>query len=178
MNWQAIGATGEVLGAIGVIATLVYLTLQIRQNTRATRAATFLGLTNAWQDYLLAWASADLTELQRRARFDPGSVTESEYVQLYSHARVLFRRFENDFFQYRSGTFDPGAWEGYRNSLTSEILASPSIRAFWEQQRFAFAPQFIAFIDELLVSAPRDGQNDLAMSVQTWKELVEKESAA
>ena len=33
MNWEAIGAVGEVLGAIGVIATLVYLAVQIRQNS-------------------------------------------------------------------------------------------------------------------------------------------------
>ena len=35
MDWTAIGAIGEVGGAIGVIATLLYLSIQIRQNTRA-----------------------------------------------------------------------------------------------------------------------------------------------
>ena len=38
MNWEALGATGEVLGAAGVIITLVYLSLQVRQNTRHVRA--------------------------------------------------------------------------------------------------------------------------------------------
>jgi hypothetical protein len=48
MNWDAIGAIAELLGAIGVIASLVYLATQIRQsreqmsqNTRALRAATY-----------------------------------------------------------------------------------------------------------------------------------------
>lgn len=35
MNWEAIGASGEVVGAIAVILTLLYLAIQIRQNTRA-----------------------------------------------------------------------------------------------------------------------------------------------
>jgi hypothetical protein len=35
MNWEAIGAIGEVLGALAVIVTLVYLAVQIRQNTAA-----------------------------------------------------------------------------------------------------------------------------------------------
>ena len=46
MNWDAIGAIAELLGAIGVIASLVYLAGQIRhsreqleQDTRATRAS-------------------------------------------------------------------------------------------------------------------------------------------
>lgn len=34
MNWQAIGAIGELAGAVGVIATLGYLAFQVRQNTR------------------------------------------------------------------------------------------------------------------------------------------------
>ncbi len=38
MNWEAIGAVGEILGALGVIATLIYLALQIRQNTRSIQA--------------------------------------------------------------------------------------------------------------------------------------------
>ena len=33
MNWGAIGAIGEVIGAAGVILTLVYLAYQIKQNT-------------------------------------------------------------------------------------------------------------------------------------------------
>ena len=36
MDWEAIGAIGEVLGAAGVLATLVYLATQIRQNTTTT----------------------------------------------------------------------------------------------------------------------------------------------
>jgi hypothetical protein len=39
MNWDAIGASAEMLGAVGVIATLVYLALQIRQNSHQLRGA-------------------------------------------------------------------------------------------------------------------------------------------
>ena len=35
MNWNAIGAVGEVAGAIAVVATLVYLTIQLRINTKS-----------------------------------------------------------------------------------------------------------------------------------------------
>jgi hypothetical protein len=48
MNWDAIGAIAETLGAVGVIASLVYLATQIRrsreqteQNTRALRAGAY-----------------------------------------------------------------------------------------------------------------------------------------
>ncbi len=40
MNWDAIGAIGEVVGAVGVIVSLLYLALQIRQNSNVVRSAT------------------------------------------------------------------------------------------------------------------------------------------
>ena len=39
MNWEATGAIGEVVGAAGVIASLMYLAVQIRQNTKSVRRA-------------------------------------------------------------------------------------------------------------------------------------------
>lgn len=36
MNWNAIAAIGQVLGAIGVVASLLYLAAQVRQNNRAS----------------------------------------------------------------------------------------------------------------------------------------------
>ena len=33
MNWEALGAIGEIIGAAGVIATLAFLAFQIRQNS-------------------------------------------------------------------------------------------------------------------------------------------------
>lgn len=40
MNWDAISTIAEIVGATGVIASLVYLAIQIRQNTLVTRAET------------------------------------------------------------------------------------------------------------------------------------------
>ena len=47
--WEAIGAIGEVLGALGIIVTLVYLAMQIRQNTLAMEEGRRLALAQAYQ---------------------------------------------------------------------------------------------------------------------------------
>ena len=36
MNWDAIGAVGEIIGALAVVVTLAYLAVQIRASTRET----------------------------------------------------------------------------------------------------------------------------------------------
>ena len=176
---ETLGNLGDFIGGIAVVVTLVYVALQIRQNTRATRAATFLGLTNAWQDVLLYSASREMADLRVRSGTDPSAVDEPEYIRLFLIARVFFRRFENDFFQYRSGTFDAGGWAGYRQSLTSDVLGSAGMRAFWEQQRSTFAPEFVSYIDEQLDSVRRSEAANVPLSraLQEWKELVARESA-
>ena len=58
MNWDALGAIGEIVGAVGVIATLAYLAVQVRQNTGAIRGATLNAVT-LYQQNELRW-SADI----------------------------------------------------------------------------------------------------------------------
>lgn len=54
LNWDAVGATAELVAALGVIVSLLYLATQIRQNTASVRASTY-------QDFIRE--SADTTRL-------------------------------------------------------------------------------------------------------------------
>ncbi len=59
MNWEAIGAIGEVVGGVAVIATLLYLAVQIRQNAQSVRNAASLSVNEG------------LAEINRRVSNDP-----------------------------------------------------------------------------------------------------------
>ena len=58
MNWEAVGAIGEIVGAIAVVLSLVYLAAQIRQNTklveeqcRAQKQSSLLGARSAFTEW-------------------------------------------------------------------------------------------------------------------------------
>lgn len=57
MTWEAAGALGEIIGAIAVIATLVYLTIQVRESVRASRAVAVTDATAAVQAWYLELGS-------------------------------------------------------------------------------------------------------------------------
>ena len=79
MNWDAIGAIAEAVGAAGVIATLAYLALQIRQNTRSVHAASAGSFTSAQTDFTsLVLANSDLGELYFKGLQHPDSLSEAE----------------------------------------------------------------------------------------------------
>ena len=68
MTWEAIGALGEIIGAIAVVITLLYLASQTRQNTRATHASATASTASEMETNLLAIANdAYLAEAYKKA---------------------------------------------------------------------------------------------------------------
>ncbi len=127
MTIQDWGAIGEMIGAIGVVVTLIYLTKQIRQNTLAMDEARKLALaqtyqmrSDALQSMIVRAAESEhigpiiikLTELGY-----PGRVTALE--QLSSEERGRFRlwqiaqqtHWDNMYFQYEHGYLDAESYE-------------------------------------------------------------------
>ena len=127
MTLVELGGLGEFLGAMGVIATLAYLSVQVRQNTRAmddgrrlALAQTYQMRADALQAMLVDAADSDaisaiivrLTELGY-----PEDVTAID--QLDNHERGRFRlwqiaqqtHWDNMFYQYQQGFLDPEYYE-------------------------------------------------------------------
>jgi heme/copper-type cytochrome/quinol oxidase subunit 1 len=50
MNWEMISAVGQMLGAVGVIISIVYLAAQIRSQNKESRRAAMNVLTTHWSD--------------------------------------------------------------------------------------------------------------------------------
>ena len=79
MTIAELGAIGEFVGAFGVIASLVYVGLQVRQNTRAVRSETRLGLANAmYQNHYDAALNSDMSRIIFTSVDDPDSLSESD----------------------------------------------------------------------------------------------------
>ena len=135
MNWEAMGAIGEVAGAVGVIATLGYLAVQIRQNTSSVRASSFQEAVRdmATASDVLA-SNAELSRIWRAGLRDLDGLEPDERQQFAAYALGLFRRMENIFFQTRHGTLDAESWEGLLASVGS-ILSQPGGAEWWARAR-------------------------------------------
>ena len=82
MNWDAISAIGEILGATAVLGTLAYLAAQVRQNVAAAAAATYDSALSGFNEINLAIAdNAKLTDIFSRGLYDPESLDETEAVR-------------------------------------------------------------------------------------------------
>ena len=84
MNWEAIGAVAEALGAAGVIATLVYLGVQIRANTTALRVEARRAEMNSGADFIQSIACSEhVADLFLSGLQDPKALSPRESMRFF-----------------------------------------------------------------------------------------------
>jgi hypothetical protein len=82
MNWEAIGAVGEVLGAIGVIVTLGYLAVQVRRSNSLATAESHRHSYQVVGPSILALAeNADLAKIFTAGLADRNSLSDDDRVR-------------------------------------------------------------------------------------------------
>ena len=164
MNWEALGAIGEVAGAVAVVLTLGYLALQMRQNTRAVRVASFHQVADSFSAVSLSVVQdPTLVSLLLRARLDPESLTREEHARLRFFLLTLFRRAESMFFHSEQGTLQRESWQGIRMTL-ADTLATSLGQRWWSENALRFNPSFRTYVgaellgkgDPLAFTLPED----------------------
>ena len=86
MSIQDWGAIGEVIGAAAVVVTLLYLTVQLRQNTRSMQSASFHGAVRTLNDFNLGMAhDAELSRIWDCGAKDPESLSAEEWLRFSAH---------------------------------------------------------------------------------------------
>jgi len=70
MNWEAIGALGEIVGAIAVVASLVYLATQIRIQNRESKISSVHEITEAFRNSIIALQDSEKSEIWIRGISD------------------------------------------------------------------------------------------------------------
>ena len=149
MNWEAFAAIGELVGAAAVVISLVYLSVQVRQNTAVARASTRQAIADAnlsgGSDVLLEPEMAKV--LAKDLRGEP--LEFHEHVRLQTRAYHGLRHWENIHYQYRAGMLSAEEWQGFRHNL-KWLLQTRHFKELWSTQGDFFSPPFRAEVLQLL----------------------------
>ena len=146
---EALGNIGDFVGGVGVVVTLAYLALQIRQNSRSVRAASAQAMLASLSQTLNAiGASPQASRAFAAGQLDPDSMTEDEAVQFVHLILGWFRVLEQAFYLHRLGGLDTDLWNGYVAQLRS-FMQSPGVQRWWAVRAPLFHTEFREFIDDL-----------------------------
>lgn len=149
MNWEAIGAIGEVLGAAAVVVTLGYLAVQIRQNSQAVKNSAAQSLLSETNESLRVASSSPTTAravILGQTLFD--ELSESERAQFITWMFSWMRTTEQAYFQYLQGHIDKEIWEGHR-AHHRQLINAPAIKTWWSHRRRFFSHKFQKYMDEV-----------------------------
>ncbi len=149
MNWDAIGAVGEVVGAVGVILTLGYLAVQIRQNTAMMTAQTVQASIDATQRVLLFRAEhADVRSVLRKARADE-ELNRDEFELLTAYLQAAFMNFQARLQHNTRGVFDASVNESYEKILV-DYLEAQYVQRWWGYARVLYGDAFREHCDQII----------------------------
>jgi hypothetical protein len=156
MNWDAIGAIAELLGALGVIGSLVYVALQVRSSTRASKVESKLRLTEAMVAYgnqLLE--NPELNDLMIKGRKDIEELSKEELLRFSNLCLKAGWYISSGYFMYRQKTISEDDWFELR-TIAEYWAYSTGFQQWWASRGHkSFTGDFKKFIDQQIYLAKK-----------------------
>ena len=130
MNWEIVGSLSELLAAIGVIASLIYVGKQVKDSSKQTRINTSFSIASNAQD---GWApiynSSEQSRIWNTGLIDVESLSKEDLaVFLLFFDRQLFN-YETAIFAYEEGAYDEDLFA--TNTTLFKALIHSSGGQFW-----------------------------------------------
>lgn len=145
----------EIIGTLAFVVSLIFVGVQIGQNTAATRAAASQAVHSSFSDwYQSVQGDPELLSLSTKGMADYDSLSPTEKSQFIA----LFMSFSLDtqdaFYKWRDGTLDPELWRTWE-LVSMNLYSTPGGKAFWKERRYLFAESYQNFIqNDLMNRAP------------------------
>jgi hypothetical protein len=169
MNWEAIGAIAELLGAVGVIASLLYLSAQVRDSRGALRASASQQFDQSLHETMMSPAiEPSLLKAVQGGMADLSQLDDEAVFQFNMWINGVMHRYDNAYYQYRMGMLDTDRWEMHRADIVA-VISAPGVAYWWNlkpdnhtgNQRAGptqYSHQFVALVEEILAEEPDRGE--------------------
>ena len=156
MTLQDWGALGELIGGVAIIVSLIYVGLQIRQSTHASRAATSQAHTSQFIGSVSLLVEPGFSDIFWRGLPGLHNLQAGEKVAFTSYISIVLRMFESFYMQEKDGNFDSRLFGGWGGTYF-DLLANEGPHEVLEIWKHLFNAQFIEFLQDGLASAdPKD----------------------
>ena len=153
VNWEAISAIGQLVGALAVVISLIYVAREVRSGAHATREASMRSVSESYTRWIQQLsAHPELRELYYRGIHDFNSLEGADLIGFSVLMLEAFRLNEEIYHQRSEGQFGPRLWRGFEVSFP-ELNAYPGVRAWWRTRSHWFSEEYAKHIDQLQQTA-------------------------
>lgn len=150
MNLVEISQISQTLGSAAVVASLIFVGFQIRQNTKATRAASHHAVSEALNRLNLLWArNSEVTRIWLSGMSDRRALTPEERWRFDSTVRAYLHVCETMYTQADLGAGDFGIVTAEENGIKT-VFSSGGVKEWWAENPFGFSPEFRDYVGRLI----------------------------
>jgi hypothetical protein len=151
---EALGNLGDFIGGIAVVATLIYLAVQVRQNTLQLRESAKITRIQARDTAFQSFSdfrekivsNADVAALYLEGLRDPDTLGPVERLRFNLLASELFHILHTSTYRIEQIRADD-IEEPLRELGIESILRAPGMVKWWQRHRGEFRPDFASLID-------------------------------
>jgi len=139
----------EIIAAIGIIVSVLYLAVQVSGSNISLRAQTHSDvLTQFNQALLLSVDNPELASTIERGLADPDRLSEGEWRQFRDYHWVILSSWEYAYYLNVQGAINPELWNGGHAYFSDLASNEPSVKRVWEEVGIAFAEPFKSYADQ------------------------------
>ena len=158
-NLESLANLGEIIGAITVVVSLIYLAVQVRQNTQAQQTENFsraLDRVAAIQATLSQ--DPETSVIFSKGVSDPSDLTSTERMQFTWTMYELFGAFEFMFLASKTNAIPEEIWRRW-SSAVAWWLSYSGVQAWWKVRPIPFSESFTSYIETLLENNSTDTES-------------------
>ena len=170
MSMEDIYYVSQIVSVIAVVASLVYLSLQVRQTERNQRAMMQQGRANRVSDAVMRTSDPQTSGVFHKGSRHPETLSPEEVDRYMLITRAIFISAEDSFLQHTAGLLDESAYKSFIAGARGMMGASPGLRAAWRLSRDQYDGEFVAFmnktIEDVAAAVPADRFEQWRAAVQ------------
>ena len=156
MTLEQASLIAQIVSAVAVIASLIFVGIQLRRATSAIRATSSQAHSGLYTDLVQSIIdNADFARLWSIGLTDPKALGEEDWVRFVAYASALFRLYESSRVQWLNGRLDEEHWHTIERQA-ADFGHLPGLQLAWNLRGHWFSPEFRAWFDGLTpVQQPR-----------------------
>jgi hypothetical protein len=141
----------EIVGAVAIIASLVFVGLEVRQNTSAIQSSAAQSVHENFAAWYLALPSEPaLLAISTKGMRDYDSLTDTEKAQFLALFMAFCSNTQDAFYKWREGSLAPELWKSWE-FVSMNFFSTQGGAAFWEERGYMFADAFQLYVMEDLM---------------------------
>jgi hypothetical protein len=147
MSLEQAAYLSQIVGTLAVLASLMFVGLQIRQNTRSQKVVAVDSLSAAIAAINVpAMESPALGEALSKAMREWGSASREQRIIAHYFLFSYFKLAENAWYQQRSKVLDEAQWAGWATGARMFYHSAGVQSAWWPRRRHTYSPEFQAYL--------------------------------